>query len=1063
MARPLAQVLSYQKDLVDAVTCGPVTDSTTLVNLHKPDEDTGNGKLLACLTGIARPAKSCFLVLEDGETLGLSFARGEAPYYLHFTFNRLLTAPAARVECLIPTGTPGESPLKVSLEFAFTNEARQSEHIALEKFEVQPRVERFGRRKDEIVFDSYGASCEGLVNAEKRALALGEPVARILAVLRGLITNRSGTTLRFRFFNPIESWDSALPVVLPYIDGRTKLPSLLLPAWSTLWPPKPERSIAELLTAPAPHPMVQFECGGFTTPTQACVEYYESARIQHLEEDTALGQWKAVDHFGTLYQVGGAVVMALRFGDFKQLGGPGVGHFTLPDKLTVKMRWENRAGDQFHCDAARSTLPIQLPSVHDALFIITKANDKMLEACVKPSDDVQGEIFNVHVTSSENKFTLTSKLSAAVNLVHPDSSRWHDLLMNHDNSALETVDLAMKRVDDVEITPEIEKAVESAMRWLLTFQNWNEEQLIALRSLRSAVGSMVLISGPAGTGKTLVLQALCAFFYKLGLHVLVLAPANSNVKDFMAKLNKLFPEIDATRVFPSSKDFSPDKIAKKAHRGEDPKNSTQGPLQEAETDILEFDMVRAEVDSRDKQREKFDDCGLAAQVLKLAREGKISNVEVVAGVSEDSWGILRACIEQATEGTFDWRNVKDVQKYQKAYDACKAHHMALCRLVATTTGNFRCDDIVNNWAMEKHGVECRGIIYVLEEGCKDTEIDSISPMVFPEYRHKITGVVMLGDERQLEPCNTSAKGQLCFNNFTDRLSIPLLSRLKAEGFPCTELVVQHRMSKHIAHWPSQNFYAGGMLNGPGTEHTLAHKKPGLYYCAMNIISRLDASFNTTTDPVNQDKALRTHYFSIAGTRDSSKRSPFVNEHVRFFFNEIFWDLHAYYGESMNENVMIIVAYKGTKQIYQEAMSYLQKKHQIPACQLPQLLTIDSSQGCEAPVTIIDCAVQQYDPRLKNKHIGFVDDDKRMNVAFTRAKDVRWVMGGACSVALRSSQGRQETTPAYVRYRDEVEGTGELTKLPMQKLRQGEDWIKKLEKRTVCCGLKFRDEVTETEE
>ncbi|SMR52400.1 unnamed protein product [Zymoseptoria tritici ST99CH_3D1] len=1063
MARPLQQVLAYRKDLVDAVTCGPVTSSTTLVNLHKPDESTGDGKLVACLTGVARPAKGCFLVLEDGETLGLSFARGEAPYCLHFTFNRLLTAPAARLEVQIPTGVPGELPLKVSLEFAFTDEARQSDHVSLEKFSFQPRVERLGRRKDEIVFDSFGASCEGLVNAEKRASSFGEPVIRILAVLRGLITSKTRTTLRFRFFDPVESYDSALPLVLPYITGPVKLPSLSLPAWSTLMPPKPERSISELLKAAAPHPMVQFAAGvTFSSPTAACVEYYESARIQHLEEDTALGQWKAVDHFGTLYQVGGAVVMALRFGDFKQLGGPGAGHFSLPDKLTVKMRWENKAGDQFHCDAARSTLPIQLPSVHDAIFIIKKANDKMLNACIKPSDDLQGEILNIHVTSSENKFTLESKLSTAINLMHPDASKWHPLLLNHDNSALETVDLALKRVQDVEVTPEIEQAVEEAFQKLLTFTNWNNEQLDALRSLRKSVGGMVLITGPAGVGKTLVLQALCAFFYKIGLHVLFVAPANSNVADFCKKLAKLFPEIDATRVFPSSKDFNPDKIAKNVRRGADPKDSTNGPLGDAQIDILEFDMARAEVDSRDKYG-TFEEVGLAAKVLKLAREGGMSNVEVVSGVSECSWEILRTCIQKATEGTFDWRNEKDVQKYQQAYDKCKAHHMALCRLVATTTGNFRCADIINNWAMEKHGVVTNGIVVVLDEACKDSEIDSISPLLLPDYRHKIIGMVMLGDERQLEPTNTSAKGRQCFNNFTDRLNMPFLSRLKAEGFPCTELVVQHRMSKHIAEVPSRFFYAGSMLNGPGTEHTLAHKKPGLYSCAKSIIARLDPNFNTVADLINEDKALRTHYFSVAGIRDSSKRSPFVNEHIRFFFSEIFWTLHAYYGESMNENVMVICAYKGTKNLYQEAMSHLQKKHQLPACQLPQLLTIDSSQGCEAPVTIIDCAVQQYDPRLKYKHVGFVDDDKRMNVAFTRSQDIRWVIGGGCSIALRKSRSKEVDTPAYVRYRDEVEGTAEVTKLPMQKLPQGEDWIKKLEKRTVCCGLKFRDEVTETEE
>ena len=94
----------------------------------------------------------------------------------------------------------------------------------------------------------------------------------------------------------------------------------------------------------------------------------------------------------------------------------------------------------------------------------------------------------------------------------------------------------------------------------------------------------------------------------------------------------------------------------------------------------------------------------------------------------------------------------------------------------------------------------------MDEACKDREIDTLSALLHPDWRAKITGMIMLGDERQLEPTNTCAKGRVQFNPFNERLNIPLLSRLKREGFPCVELVEQHRMNHHISAWPSKNFY-----------------------------------------------------------------------------------------------------------------------------------------------------------------------------------------------------------------------------------------------------------------
>lgn len=158
-----------------------------------------------------------------------------------------------------------------------------------------------------------------------------------------------------------------------------------------------------------------------------------------------------------------------------------------------------------------------------------------------------------------------------------------------------------------------------------------------------------------------------------------------------------FPDVDLVRCFPSSKDFSPDKISKErwneerteygtAHSEGDRKLEPINPDQTSDVvDLLGFEMIRADIRlTEDKYTD--EECSLPAQVLRAAREGKYCLKQ--GSAETDVWSELRSCIERSDAGVFNWLDKKAVQAYDQFYQAAKAHFISQQALVVTTTGNI---------------------------------------------------------------------------------------------------------------------------------------------------------------------------------------------------------------------------------------------------------------------------------------------------------------------------------------------------------------------------------------
>ena len=70
---------------------------------------------------------------------------------------------------------------------------------------------------------------------------------------------------------------------------------------------------------------------------------------------------------------------------------------------------------------------------------------------------------------------------------------------------------------------------------------------------------------------------------------------------------------------------------------------------------------------------------------------------------------------------------------------------------------------------------------------------------------------------------------------------------------------------------------------------------------------------------------------------------------------------------------------------------------------PIIMTIDVAQRHEATMTITDCAVQGVEGK---SDIGFIAYYGRFNVGVTRAKEVRWAIGGDCEGPFLASTAKK---------------------------------------------------------
>lgn len=117
---------------------------------------------------------------------------------------------------------------------------------------------------------------------------------------------------------------------------------------------------------------------------------------------------------------------------------------------------------------------------------------------------------------------------------------------------------------------------------------------------------------------------------------------------------------------------------------------------------------------------------------------------------------------------------------------------------------------------------------------------------------------------------------------------------------------------------------------------------------------------------------------------------------------------------------------------------LKQKQKLSNSHYLRVYTIDSAQGQEATMTIMDGSMRwrEHLGKLYNSplglltltmRVGFMDDPKRSNVAMTRAKEVFWVLGDELNLKSSRNENKPENKPLapFVKLKLELEKTGQV--------------------------------------
>lgn len=521
---------------------------------------------------------------------------------------------------------------------------------------------------------------------------------------------------------------------------------------------------------------------------------------------------------------------------------------------------------------------------------------------------------------------------------------------------------------------------------MLKLVNLDSNQVAALEMARKSLGGAAFIQGPPGTGKSHVIKqvaSLCLLCEQSQPQLVICCPnnltADALAEDIHAHISTSLEGAPrqkyVVRIYADAAEqqylnlrcyTSSDTSSSSEHSGNPRPDHSRDDVEENLASLSEVSrgIASAILEAEKQTTQGVDDPRftlpeLSCAYYMLESVGLIADQPAWPGFEETNRDFIQ--LQQMKSGGKSL-NIPQSGRLREASQELRQAILRNASVIVSTTANIAAPRTIA-------AIEPTTTNLIFEENTRELEVNLI-PIFAARFRRD-PKLLVIGDQFQLSPQALVPVAEL---TFARQYELSFMTRMVSIGHACAILTTNYRMASDIAE-PINRFIYGGRLSN--------HRSVDLDCRPLQILFQEFSKQNYQLDNCNAIWLdTRPGEKNITNV-DSITRSRKNEFHVGLTLQVAKKLLNLNVGSGRQPRVVIITMYENQKSLYLQAMSQMQV---LGAVHVENLGTVntDGAQGLEWDFVIVDLSLSDQP--------GFAADWRRLNVAFSRARDGLVVIG-----------------------------------------------------------------------